>query len=602
MGQTVGGKPFRSLNTTLAFTLFIFAATLLLTFGFFSVYSLFVIQQESVNEQQTFITREAGNTVKSFIEEKIGTLERISRLYDVVDMDPADQKEMLEKLMGSESAFRQLAVLDDKEEEMMSVARQSKSMSGDLKDRAGDEMFPKIKVEGIFISPVYIGEVTSEPMVTVAVPVKNIFGDFRGALLAEVNLKFMWDLMDKIEIGETGLAYVVDRDGRLIAFENTSLVLRGENLGYLKEVEEFTNNPTGEHEDISDISKGINGDYVVTNHSHLETPDWAVIAELPVWEAYGPLAKRILLVFGGILFIFGIAVSVVVFISRRITRPIIGLRDAAAEIGDGNLEKHIAVETGDEVGQLAETFNLMTDKLKDQKEREAAVSKMKSEFISIVAHQLRTPLSGLKWTFDMVADGSLGRFTKKQKEHFENCEKANEKMIDTINDLLDLTRIEEGRFLYKYSDAKIADLVEEAVGSLKMDLERKDLSIVFQKPDNIPTLTIDSEKIVIAIRNMLENAIKYSRRGGKINVSLIVNSKEVVFKVEDMGIGIPKDQQNRIFEKFFRAENATDTEPNGSGLGLYISNNIIKKHGGNMWFESEEEKGTTFYFSLPLKQ
>jgi signal transduction histidine kinase len=175
-------------------------------------------------------------------------------------------------------------------------------------------------------------------------------------------------------------------------------------------------------------------------------------------------------------------------------------------------------------------------------------------------------------------------------------------MIDTINDLLDLTRIEEGRFLYKYSDAKIADLVGEAIDSLKMDFERKDLSIVFQKPDNIPALTIDSEKIVIAIRNMLENAIKYSRRGGKINVSLIVNSKEVVFKVEDMGIGIPKDQQSRIFEKFFRAENATDTEPNGSGLGLYISNNIIKKHGGNMWFESEEEKGTTFYFSLPLKQ
>jgi signal transduction histidine kinase len=133
-----------------------------------------------------------------------------------------------------------------------------------------------------------------------------------------------------------------------------------------------------------------------------------------------------------------------------------------------------------------------------------------------------------------------------------------------------------------------------------MDLERKDISMTFKKAESLPSVAVDSEKISIVIKNLLENAIKYSRKGGKIEVSLNLGAKGITFAVKDSGIGIPKEQQNRIFEKFFRAENASGAEPNGSGLGLYISSNIVKKHGGDMWFESEEEKGTTFYFNLPL--
>jgi signal transduction histidine kinase len=602
MALKVGGKPFRSLTTTLTLTFFVFTVVLLVFVGVFSVYSLLIAQRNSLNERQVSIAKDAGVTVENFIDEKIGILEKVSRLFDVVGMKPAEQKDMLGKLMGSESAFRQLVVLNNQGEELMSVARQSKMTSGNLKDRAGDTMFSVVEERGSFISSVYISEVTSEPLVTIAVPAKSALGDFKGILMAEVNLKFMWDLVNEIDVGEKGTVYVVDRDGRLIAFEDTSLVLRGENLSHLEEVKEFMN---GGHEtkiDFFNIAEGINKNQVVTNHVYLAEPDWAVVVELPIVEAYGPLARGTLLVVGVMLLILGIAISIVVYLSRKITKPIIGLRDAAFEIGSGNLEKHIDIETGDEIGQLAETFNLMTNKLKDQKEREIAVSKMKSEFVSIVAHQLHTPLSGLKWTLDMIEDGSLGKFTKKQKEHFVNCGKANDKMIDTINDLLNLTRIEEGKFLYKYSTAKIGDLIQETIDSLGLEIKRKELSMVFQKPDDVPTLSVDSEKISIAIKNLLENAIKYSNNGGRIEISLVVNLKDVVVSIKDVGIGIPKEQQNRMFEKFFRGSNAAEKETNGSGLGLYISNNIIKKHGGNMWFESEEGKGSTFYFNLPVGQ
>ena len=176
---------------------------------------------------------------------------------------------------------------------------------------------------------------------------------------------------------------------------------------------------------------------------------------------------------------------------------------------------------------------------------------------------------------------------------------ANEKMIDTINDLLDLTRIEEGRFLYEYSEVKLEDLIQEIIDGLKVQTEKKKIDISFKKIV-LPLIKADAEKIAIAIRNLLENALRYTPEGGKIDISLDRNPGEIIVKIRDTGIGIPKAQGQRVFEKFFRAKNALKVETSGSGLGLYITKNIVEKHGGKIWFESEENQGTTFYFTFPI--
>ncbi len=235
--------------------------------------------------------------------------------------------------------------------------------------------------------------------------------------------------------------------------------------------------------------------------------------------------------------------------------------------------------------------------------REKMVERLKTEFVSLAAHQLRTPLSAIKWTLRMLLDGDLGEITKEQKDFIEKTYQSNERMISLINDLLNVTRIEEGRYLYRPQLAQIEEVVQFVITSYQDEVKKKKLKLEFKKPTKkLPEVKIDIEKMRLAIQNFLDNAIRYTPSGGKVTVSIRDTKKSIEFQIQDTGIGIPKDQQERVFTKFFRAANAIRSETEGSGLGLYITKNIIEAHGGKTWFESEEGKGATFYFTIPIKE
>ena len=231
------------------------------------------------------------------------------------------------------------------------------------------------------------------------------------------------------------------------------------------------------------------------------------------------------------------------------------------------------------------------------------IERMKTEFVSLAAHQLRTPLSAVKWTLKILLDGDLGEINQEQRDFIEKTYQSNERMISLINDLLNITRIEEGRYLYKLTLIDIEDVVQSMVNSYKEEADRRGISLTFKKPEaKLPRVSVDLEKIKLAIQNLIDNSIRYTKSGGKVLISLSRKEKEIEFLIKDTGMGIPKDQQGRIFTKFFRAPNVIKTDTEGSGLGLFIVKNIVEVHGGKIWFESEEEKGTTFYFTLPVKE
>ncbi len=237
--------------------------------------------------------------------------------------------------------------------------------------------------------------------------------------------------------------------------------------------------------------------------------------------------------------------------------------------------------------------------------REKVIEKMKTEFVSLAAHQLRTPLSAIKWALRMLLDGDLGKITDEQRDFVEKTYKSNERMISLINDFLDITRIEEGRYLYKPTLESIENLIQFVINAYKEEIERKNLELDFKKPEKkLPRAVVDVEKIRLAIENLLDNAVRYTPPGGRVTISLryAEKEKEIEFSIKDTGVGIPKDQQERVFAKFFRGVNVMRMETEGTGLGLFIAKNIIEAHGGKIWFESEEGKGTTFYFTLPLKE
>ncbi len=232
--------------------------------------------------------------------------------------------------------------------------------------------------------------------------------------------------------------------------------------------------------------------------------------------------------------------------------------------------------------------------------REKTIEKLKTEFVSLSAHQLRTPLSAIKWTLKMLLDGDLGEITKEQKEYITKIYQSNERMIDLINDLLNVTRIEEGKYLSHPILADFQKIVQLVASSLENIIKKKKIKFKFEEPkEKLPKVKIDVEKIELVVQNLLTNAILYTNPGGEVIVSLGSNNDGIGFKVSDTGIGIPKTQQKRVFSKFFRGSNAMKMDTGGTGLGLYISKNIIEAHNGKIWFESKEGKGTIFYFTLP---
>ncbi len=235
--------------------------------------------------------------------------------------------------------------------------------------------------------------------------------------------------------------------------------------------------------------------------------------------------------------------------------------------------------------------------------REKLIERMKTEFVSLAAHQLRTPLSAIKWTLRMLLDGDLGKITEEQRGFIEKTYRSNERMISLINDLLDVTRIEEGRYLYKPVLTQIENVVQFVIDSFKEKIRRKKIKLEFKKPrKKLPEVKVDVEKVRLAINNLLDNAIRYTPVGGRVTASLKCGKKEIELSVKDTGVGIPEDQKERVFTKFFRGANVMRMETEGTGLGLFITKNIIEAHGGRVWFESEENKGSVFHFTLPIKK
>lgn len=233
------------------------------------------------------------------------------------------------------------------------------------------------------------------------------------------------------------------------------------------------------------------------------------------------------------------------------------------------------------------------------KERE--VSRMKTEFVSITSHQLRTPLSGIKWFSELLLEEKIGTLNEKQKKFVRQIYNDNNRLIALVKDLLNVSKIESGKkFKIKKKPTSLKNIIDSAIKEIEPLSKEADVQIkrIETDADNI-AINIDKEKIGQVVYHLINNATKFSKPKGEIKIKAEKSDDSVIISVKDNGIGIPKKQQKYVFDKFFRASNVP-IESAGTGLGLYISKTIIENHGGKIWLESKENKGTTFYISLPI--
>lgn len=230
----------------------------------------------------------------------------------------------------------------------------------------------------------------------------------------------------------------------------------------------------------------------------------------------------------------------------------------------------------------------------------------KSKFVAVTAHQLRTPLAAIKWTFEAFLGGTAGAVSDEQRDYLEKGYVATKRTLDIVNDLLHVDLIDTKQDEFNFTTVPIEAMLERVIREFAAHVASRKLAIDFVRPPRtLPPVWGDPAKLYLVFENLIDNAVKYTRQGGRVTVECTdehLNSAQpgIEVIVRDTGIGIDEVEQHKIFHKFYRAPNAITQEPNGSGIGLYIAKDIIDKHRGAIWFESTPGVGTAFHVRLPL--
>jgi PAS domain S-box-containing protein len=231
--------------------------------------------------------------------------------------------------------------------------------------------------------------------------------------------------------------------------------------------------------------------------------------------------------------------------------------------------------------------------------KEMEVDRMKTEFISLASHQLRTPLSATKCFSEMMME-EKAHLSTDQMDYLKSIHESNERMIDLVDSLLNISRIESGRIIVDPKPTQLTPFIKDILKELEVKMKEKNIKVNIEVSPDVPVVKVDNKMVRHVFINILTNALKYSPENSEVSVSISVNGPDILTKIKDQGYGIPKKDFPKVFQKFFRAENVLNKVTDGTGLGLYLVKSIIESSGGKIWFESEENKGSTFYFTLPI--
>lgn len=435
-----------------------------------------------------------------------------------------------------------------------------------------------------------------------------------------------------------------DGDGRISPEEDRAHVGEEYNmLEYPAMEEAFSGVPSADKEIVCD-----KWGCWLSGYAPLRNQNGKVVAIVGVdMDVDGVLAeerKSVSLLWMMVLLIVGFSSVIFALVFRFFSKPL-SILGQGIEKFSKNLDYRIDnLETGDEFETIANKFNEMAgevaaahrglEKKVAERTKELAsankdlegknkkleeMDQMRKNFVSYTAHELKNPLNVFRWSLEMLRNEDLGKINVEQREVVDQIYVSNERLMNLVGDLLDVSRLDEARLKVQPAPCQIEDIIDEAAGNLAVKIKNQNLKFLWARPAApAPKVFADKDRILQVLLNLLSNAIKFTPAGKKVEIGISEtgkiapsdisaryglegkNKKYILVTVADEGLGIPKDEQEKMFTRFFRGSNVKRANIEGTGLGMFITFEIIKLHGGALWFESEENKGTKFYFTLPI--
>ena len=567
----------------------------LLTSGAIEVWSLFRDHTAWLIRIQHAQAQAAADKIGQFIEQIEGQLHWTTQLYwaeQPSDERQADAFRVLRLVPG----IMELARLDPAGHEQLRVSRTEATVVGSDTDLSRESKFIQAMSEGAYYGPVYFRDAT-EPYMTLAVGRRGA-----GATVAEISLKYIWDVVSGIKVGEHGAAYVVDAGGKLIAHPDLSLVLRNTDLSGLAQVQAARSN--GTFEESPYVAQDMTRRQVLTANAAIARLGWLVFVELPIDEAYAPLYASVAT--GGALLLAGLGFAVLlsVAVARNMVRPIRTLQAGAARIGAGLLDHRIHIASGDELEALGEQFNSMATRLQEsyatlegkvvERTRELELANLaKTRFLAAASHDLRQPLHALGLLVAQL-DGDPRRSERRRIVAQVGAAVAG--MNELFSALLDVSKLDAGAVKPDITAFPIDPLLRK-IESMFAPLARAK-SLRLRVPSSTGWVRSDPVLLERILLNLVSNAVRYTRRGG-IVVGCRRGRDILRLEVWDSGIGIAEDQRQNIFREFYQVADATGGA-GGLGLGLAIVDRLCRLLGHPISLASAPGKGSRFSVVLTL--
>lgn len=467
---------------------------------------------------------------------------------------------------------------------------------------SADPAFLAAKAGNNYLGPVSYSaggfSTSSIPTITFASPVEDNNGETIGVIEGTATLDELQSIVSQAQIGTTGYLYLVDQSGDVIAgggnfagvigsstVANSPMVqtLLAGNSALTAATQQRYTNPFGQ----SVVAAGEPlSEYGAT---------WGLVAEWPTSEAdaiINALLVRDVII---LLIVLVLIILLSILLALFIVRPIKKLEEGTARVAQGKFNEGVSITTGDELEDLGDSFNTMVLGLKE-------LEQLKDEFVFIAAHELRTPVTAMKGYLTLILEGQTGPVSDQTKVFIEKVLGSNQRLIQLVNDLLEVARSEAGRLTIKVAPIDIRPPLRSVLDELKSLADEHAITMNYAPPDDLPNVLADADRIKEVGVNLVGNSIKYmGDAGGKtITISHERAGNALITRFADTGLGISKEAQAKLFEKFYRVQTDKTREITGTGLGLFIVKEIVEKMNGTIRVESEEGKGTTFIVALPV--